>query len=79
MGPAKKADGFSALAYWGRHGLDLIRGRPGRQDSAGPDPTLEAPLRAELFSADQMEQHGLRLASADRLAPGRVPERLLAR
>ena len=32
----------------------------------------EPPLRAELFSSDQMEQHGVRLASAHRLAPGRV-------
>jgi cyclic beta-1,2-glucan synthetase len=39
----------------------------------------EPPLRAELFSADQMEQHGVRLASAHRLMPGRVPEQLLSR
>ena len=36
-------------------------------------------MRAELFSTDQMEQHGVRLASAHRLAPGRVPDRLLSR
>ncbi|MFZ0788213.1 MAG: cyclic beta 1-2 glucan synthetase, partial [Chromatiaceae bacterium] len=41
--------------------------------------SAEPPLRSELFSADQMEQHGLRLATADRLTPKRVPERLLAR
>ena len=39
----------------------------------------EPPLRAELFSADQMEQHGVRLASTHRLTPGRVPDHLLAR
>jgi cyclic beta-1,2-glucan synthetase len=39
----------------------------------------EPPLRAELFSTDQMEQHGVRLASAHRLAPGRLPDRLLSR
>ncbi|MGD8309033.1 MAG: cyclic beta 1-2 glucan synthetase, partial [Chromatiales bacterium] len=39
----------------------------------------EPPLRAELFSIDQMEQHGVRLASAHRLSPGREPEHLLAR
>jgi len=39
----------------------------------------EPPLRAELFSSDQMEQHGVRLASAHRLAPGRVPDQLLSR
>ncbi|MGA7980882.1 MAG: cyclic beta 1-2 glucan synthetase, partial [Chromatiaceae bacterium] len=32
-----------------------------------------------LFSTDQMEQHGVRLASAHRLTPGRVPEQLLSR
>lgn len=37
------------------------------------------PLRAELFGTDQMEQHGVRLASADRLTPGRVPDQLLSR
>ena len=39
----------------------------------------EPPLRAELFSAEQMEQHGVRLASAHRLSPGRVPDQLLSR
>ncbi|MGF1614974.1 MAG: GH36-type glycosyl hydrolase domain-containing protein [Gammaproteobacteria bacterium] len=48
-------------------------GTPGRPGNDEP------PLRAELFSADQMEQHGARLAAAHRVTPGRVPERLLAR
>ncbi len=39
----------------------------------------EPPLRSELFSADQMEQHGKNLASAHRLAPGRALDRLLTR
>ncbi len=39
----------------------------------------EPPLRAELFSSDQMEQHGVRLASAHRLTAGRVADQLLAR
>jgi len=39
----------------------------------------EPPLRAELFSAVQMEQHGRRLATSHRLAPGQAPDRLLAR
>ena len=39
----------------------------------------EPPLRSELFSADQMEQHGKTLAASHRLAPGRAPDRLLAR
>ncbi len=39
----------------------------------------EPPLRSELFSADQMAQHGKALAASHRLAPGRAPDRLLAR
>ena len=39
----------------------------------------ETPLRAELFSADQMEQHGKDLAGTHRLSSGRAPDRLLAR
>jgi len=39
----------------------------------------EAPLRSELYSADQMEQHGKILASSHRLAKGRAPDQLLAR
>ncbi|WP_306602447.1 glycoside hydrolase family 94 protein [Azonexus sp.] len=39
----------------------------------------EAPLRAALYSADQMAQHGKALAMAHRLAAGKVEDRLLAR
>ncbi|MEP7261254.1 MAG: glucoamylase family protein [Usitatibacter sp.] len=39
----------------------------------------EPPLRSELFSADQMERHGKVLASAHRLAQGRIVDRLLPR
>ena len=39
----------------------------------------EAPLRAELFSADQMEQHGRALAESHRLIAGRAPDQLLVR
>ena len=39
----------------------------------------ESPLRAELFSADQMEQHGRTLATGHRLSPRRTRDRLLAR
>ncbi len=39
----------------------------------------ELPLRAELFSADQMEQHGVVLAGAHRISAGRAPDQLLAR
>ncbi len=39
----------------------------------------ELPLRAELFSADQMEQHGRILAAVHQLEPARPRDRLLAR
>ncbi|MDO8933925.1 MAG: cyclic beta 1-2 glucan synthetase, partial [Rhodocyclaceae bacterium] len=42
-------------------------------------PDDEPPLRSELFSADQMAQHGKALAGSHRLAAGRAPDRLLAR
>ena len=39
----------------------------------------EPPLRAEIFSADQMEKHGRALARAHRLTPQRGPDQLLPR
>ena len=39
----------------------------------------EAPLRAELYSADQMEQHGRDLAGTHRLSRTRAPDKLLVR
>ena len=39
----------------------------------------EPPLRSELFSAEQMEQHGKALARSHRLARGRAPDQLLPR
>jgi cellobiose phosphorylase len=39
----------------------------------------EQPLRADLFSRDQMEQHGKALAGSHKLSPGHTPDRLLAR
>ena len=51
---------------------------------SGSDPAQkyacdELPLRSELFSADQMEQHGKILAGAHQLKSGRPRDRLLAR
>ena len=40
---------------------------------------FEPPLREELFSADQMEQHGKTLADSHTLSPGHAPDRLLTR
>jgi hypothetical protein len=39
----------------------------------------EAPIRDELFSSDQMKQHGKVLADSHRIALGRAQDRLLAR
>ncbi len=39
----------------------------------------EPPLRSELFSSDQMEQHGKTLAGVHTLSPGHAPDKLLAR
>jgi cyclic beta-1,2-glucan synthetase len=39
----------------------------------------EPPLRSELFSASQMEQHGKTLAAAHTLSSGHTPEQLLTR
>ncbi len=45
-----------------------------------PPPGADAPpLRAELFGADQMEQHGKTLAGAHHLSSRRAPDQLLAR
>ncbi len=39
----------------------------------------EPPLRSELFSSEQMEQHGRTLAGSHKLSPGHAPDQLLAR
>ena len=39
----------------------------------------EPPLRSELFSADQMEQHGKTLAGLHQLSLGQAPDQLLSR
>jgi cyclic beta-1,2-glucan synthetase len=49
-----------------------------QQDSAG-DVGEEAPLRAELFTAEEMEQHGKDMAAAHELVRRRSADRLLAR
>lgn len=41
--------------------------------------SYEPPLRAELFSAHQMEQHGKNLAGAHSLSTGHAPDQLLTR
>ncbi|MBT9520461.1 MAG: cyclic beta 1-2 glucan synthetase, partial [Dechloromonas sp.] len=51
----------------------------GDSDWSAAQPVEEAPLRAALYSADQMAQHGKALAAAHRLAAGTVTDRLLGR
>ncbi|TAN39363.1 MAG: cyclic beta 1-2 glucan synthetase [Nitrospirae bacterium] len=48
-------------------------------DLAAKCAVYEPPLRAELFSSDQMEQHGRTLAGLHRLSPEYLPDKLLAR
>jgi len=52
-----------------------LRGRHTTHSYADDEP----PLRAELFGADQMEQHGKTLAGSHRLSSRRAPDQLLAR
>ncbi|MFZ6658144.1 GH36-type glycosyl hydrolase domain-containing protein [Undibacterium sp. TJN19] len=52
---------------------------PFQSGSSGDNTIPEAPLRAELFSALQMEQHGRILASNHKLSLVSVPDQLLKR
>ena len=67
----RAARGFLGKAY----GIAALRERGGSARYAAEEP----PLRSELYSADEMERHGRRLGHEHRLAPGRGPDRLLAR
>jgi cyclic beta-1,2-glucan synthetase len=62
-------------------GRTLLRlsARPGGNGTVRKYAADEPPLRSELFSADQMEQHGKTLAGWHRLSPGRPLDRLLTR
>jgi len=55
--------------------LGRLRGDPRFQENKGD----EAPLRSELFSTSQMEEHGKILADLHTLSAKQAPERLLAR
>ncbi|MGH8649788.1 MAG: hypothetical protein ACREUP_10855, partial [Burkholderiales bacterium] len=52
-----------------------LRGTGLAQQYAGDEP----PLRSELLSTDQMEQHGRTLAGSHKLNPTRAPDQLLTR
>jgi len=58
-----------------RKWMARLRGNSLADRTRADDP----PLRAELFSADQMKQHGRTLAGAHELARRWAPDRLLAR
>ena len=62
-----------------RQTLLRLRARLGGNGTARKYADSEPPLRSELFSADQMEQHGKTLAGWHRLSPGRPRDRLLKR
>lgn len=66
---SKSIPGILTRLWASLHGSDL------KQKFA----CFEPPLRAELFSADQMEQHGKTLAGSHTLSPGHAPDRLLTR
>ena len=62
--------------------MDRVLGllaKAGRANALAQHADEEPPLRAELFSVEQMEQHGRNLAVAHRLAADRAPDRLLPR
>jgi cyclic beta-1,2-glucan synthetase len=79
VGPGWKAGNSKLLRHWRRIRTSLTSAKLGRSGVPGRPFDDEPPLRAELFSTDQMEQHGVRLASTHRLMPGRVPDQLLSR
>jgi len=66
--------GKSLMGYF----RQLVKGF-GQAEWTATQTTEEAPLRAALYSADQMAQHGKALAAAHRLATGPVADRLLGR
>ena len=62
---------FRKLLHW--------HARLSGADSSRDYAADEQPLRSELLSAEQMEQHGKILASSHRLTSGRGPDQLLSR
>ena len=53
--------------------------RPAKLKAPLTGSTDELPLRAELFSLDQLERHAKAIAASHRLADGHAPDRLLPR
>lgn len=69
-----------SIARWVRFEQWKNRGAPA-PGRIGPEHNAadELPLRAELYSAERMQRHGERLASAHRVRAGPAPDRLLPR
>ncbi|MBU1565686.1 MAG: hypothetical protein KJ630_08660 [Proteobacteria bacterium] len=57
--------------------LDNFSGYFRKKSLAGKHAGEEPPLRSELFSSDQMEQHGTVLANSHVLSPKPLPDKLL--
>ena len=62
------------IEFW-----STLKTRLGIGTSSPTSPDDELPLRSELFSADQMAQHGRALAAAHKVVREHAPDRLLAR
>jgi len=77
MGSSRKAYKATVYRLWRRILTHLTDADP--KPFSMPADDEEPPLRAELFSSDQLAQHGVRLATSHRLATGRIPDQLLAR
>jgi cyclic beta-1,2-glucan synthetase len=73
------AGSLNPLRYWRRDRMLLTRMHPDGSGVLRKPFQDEPPLRAELFSVDQMEQHGVRLASAHQLTAQRLSDQLLSR
>ncbi len=79
MDAASKARNPKLFTHWSRITKHFARAYPGKRGGPERHYNEDPPLRAELFSADQMEQHGARLASIHRVTPDRLPDQLLSR
>jgi hypothetical protein len=79
VGPAWKAIVSKRFRPWRHFRTYLTSAYRGGSESPGRPFSDEPPLRAELFSTDQMAHHGVRLASAHHLTAQRMPDQLLSR
>ncbi len=62
-----------------RISLEALVGRVARSASAGKSPEIEVPLRAELFTVDQLISHGKALAEQHKVGAKETSNRLLVR